>query len=217
MIGALRIALPKGRLFDDTLAYLAQSGVFPEPVDPGRRLVVPVPGARTTLGVDVELLLLKNADVPVYVEHGVAQLGVVGSDVLDEQGADVFRVWSLPFGSCRISVAGREGQSIEALRRRDMLRVATKYPRIAERHFEALGQRIEVVELSGSVELGAALGLADVIVDLVETGRTLRENGLVELETIGTTTAYLVAHRALRHAHARAVDRLAGALPLPTP
>jgi ATP phosphoribosyltransferase len=214
MTDALRIALPKGRLFDQTVEFLGAAGIFDGPVDPGRRLVVPVTLADRNIGVPVELLALKNADVPVYVEHGVAQLGVVGSDVLDEQHADVHTIYTLPYGSCRISVAGRASLTADDLRRREVLRVATKYTRRAERYFTSLGQRVELVKLHGSVELAAVLGLADVIVDLVETGRTLRENGLAEIELIDTTRVFLIASVSMRRRHAEAVDAIVAALPL---
>lgn len=217
MIDALRIALPKGRLFDQTVEYFASAGIFEGAIDPGRRLVVPVTLADRTVNLAVELLALKNADVPVYVEHGVAQLGVVGSDVLDEQPTDVYNVFALPYGSCRISVAGRAGLRSEDLRRREVLRVATKYTNRAEQYFASLGQRIELVKLHGSVELAAVLGLADVIVDLVETGRTLRENGLAEIEVVGTTRVYLIANKFMRRRHAEAVDAMLAALPLSAP
>lgn len=205
MTQPLRIALPKGRLFDQTLAFFA--AVLGQPTDLGRRLVVPV-DTRATLGVPTELLILKNSDVPVYVEHGVAQLGVVGSDVLDEAQPDVLRLLDLPFGSCRMSVAARAEQDPTALARREHLRVATKYPATARAHFAQLGQQVDLVELQGSVELGAVLGLTDVIVDLVESGRTLRDNGLVELETLAQTTVQVIAARSMTHLHARAIDRL---------
>lgn len=209
----LRIALPKGRLMERTVAWFGRAGLLdPASVDAGRRLVVPLPSLAAPLGMPVELLLLKNADVPTYVEHGVAQVGVCGTDVLDESGSDVLRPLTLPFGSCRIAIAGPRGVRIDDLSGRDQLRIATKYTRTARAWFEARGWPVELIELGGSVELAAVLGLSDAIVDLVETGRTLVENDLEVLEVIGHTRVLLVANRALPAAHARAVQRLIDAL-----
>jgi len=213
MTDALRLAVPKGRLMKQTLRTLAASGVVDSgAVDPGRRLVVRVDGADAVLGRPLELLLLKNADVPTYVEHGVAEVGVCGTDVLDESDANVWRPHTFDFGSCRIAIAARAGTTAADLRARPTLRIATKYTRTAARWFAGRGQAVDLVKLNGSVELGAVLGLADAIVDLVETGRTLVENDLEVVEVIGQTQVKLIANRSLGRAQAAAVDRMVAAL-----
>src|SRR3989454_610994 len=151
----------------------------------------------------------KTADVPVYVEHGIADCGVVGRDVLLESGTDLLQPLTLEIGRCRIVVAARTGVSLNEL---GMLRVATKYPRIAAAHFGARGRPVEIIELSGSVELAPGLGLADCIVDLVQSGRTLRENGLKEIEVIDESTGRLVVNRASYQLKAEAMTSLIRAL-----
>ena len=209
----MRFAMPKGRLVDQTVAYLHRAGLLDvDTLDVGRRLVVPLPGVERTLGISMELLLLKNADVPTYVEHGVADIGVAGTDLLEEALPDVLRPATLPYGSCRIAVAASEDIREEDLRQREVLRVATKYPRTASQWFASQGQPVELIELGGSVELAAVLGLSDVIVDLVETGRTLVENRLRVIEVIGQTEVKLIANRALSRRRAAAVDAMIAAL-----
>jgi ATP phosphoribosyltransferase len=209
----LRIALPKGRITDDTLAAFVRAGLVDGSApDPGRRLVVPLPGARERLGIDAHVLLLKNADVPTYVEHGIAEVGVCGTDVIDEAAPDVFEPFTFAFGRCRIAVAGRRGMQLDALDGRETVRVATKYTTIASRWIARRGWTADLIRLGGSVELAAVLGLADVIVDLVETGRTLDENNLEVLEVIGHTQVKLIANKSLTGARAEAVARLVAAL-----
>jgi ATP phosphoribosyltransferase len=209
----LRLAIPKGRLVETTLQYLFRANLIDaDSVDVGRRLVVPLAGAVDRIGMPLELLLLKNADVPTYVEHGVADIGISGTDVLDEQLPDVYRPLTLPYGSCRIAIAAREHVRDEQLRALETLRVATKYPRTARTWFDRQGVSVELIELGGSVELAAALGLSDVIVDLVETGKTLVENHLRVVEVIGVTEVKVIANRALAPDRAAAVDRILLAL-----
>lgn len=150
-------------------------------------------------------VFVKPSDVPVYVEHGIADCGVVGRDVLLESEADVLQPLDLGISRCRIAVAAREGARGE---RPGVLHVATKYPRIAAAHFGARGVPVEIIELSGSVELAAVLGLSDCIVDLVETGRTLVENGLAVVETITESTGRLVVNRASYQLKSDAVGAL---------
>ena len=168
-----------------------------------RRLAVPDEAGR------YRFVFVKPADVPVYVEHGIADCGVVGRDVLLESGADVLQPLDLKINHCRIAVAAREGAG---LGRAGVLRVATKYPRIAARHFGARGVPVEIIELSGSVELAPVTGLADCIVDVVETGRTLAENGLRVVETIAESTGRLVVNRASYQLKSEEVAELLGAL-----
>ncbi len=179
-------ALPKGRILDDALPLLAAAGLDVEDLrHPGRRLVVPMgPGHRG--------LLLKPWDVATYVELGVAQLGLAGSDVLREREPDVYEPVDLGIGACRLALAGPEGWNGPPARR--PLRVASKYPESTARYFARLGQRVEIVKLYGSVELAAVAGLADAVVDLVSTGATLRENRLVELATLDEVTSRLIVN-----------------------
>ncbi len=155
-------------------------------------------------------IFVKPADVPVYVEHGIADCGVVGRDVLLESEADLLLPLDLGIARCRIVVAAADAHVLT--RAFGMLRVATKYSQIARAHFGARGIPVEIIQLSGSVELAPALGLADLIVDLVETGRTLEENGLTVVEVISESSGRLVINRASYQLKAEAVARLVNAL-----
>ena len=200
----LTIAVAKGRLQDEALALLASAGAAVSSQDlSSRRLAVEDESGH------YRFIFVKSTDVPVYVEYGIADCGVVGRDVLLESGTDLLQPLTLEIGRCRIVVAARTGASLNDLGR---LRVATKYPRIAAAHFGALGRPVEIIELSGSVELAPGLGLADCIVDLVESGRTLRENGLKEIEVIGESTGRLVVNRASYQLKAKLISSLIGAL-----
>lgn len=185
----LRIALPKGRLYDATLERFRRAGIALAG-DPGRRLLAPAtePG--------IEFLAVKPMDVPVYVESGAADLGVTGTDVLRETNADVLEPLDLGFGHCRLVVATPSGASYPDLPGGITPRVATKYPRLAWQHFAAAGRPVEVVAVAGSVEVAPLLGLSHWIVDLVDTGNTLRANDLAEREVILNCSAILVANRA---------------------
>ena len=183
----LRIAVGKGRLLGKTLAALRAGGAsFGEP--DGRRLLVPSSDGA------FELLLLKDDDVPTYVAHGGADLGVVGSDRVAESGEDVFSPVEFPFGECRLSLIGRAGEEFRP--NGQPVRVGTKYRRLAARYFDARKIAHEIVPLAGSVELAAALRLTDVVVDLIETGSTIAANGLAEIETIETSRATVILGRA---------------------
>ncbi|HEY3348544.1 MAG TPA: ATP phosphoribosyltransferase [Thermoanaerobaculia bacterium] len=182
----LRIAVGKGRLLGKTLAALRAGGAsFGEP--DGRRLLVPSSDGA------FELLLLKDDDVPTYVAHGGADLGVVGSDRVAESGEDVFSPVEFPFGECRLSLIGRAGEEFRP--NGQPVRVGTKYRRLAARYFDARKIAHEIVPLAGSVELAAALRLTDVVVDLIETGSTIAANGLAEIETIETSRATVILGR----------------------
>jgi ATP phosphoribosyltransferase len=200
----LTIAIARGRLQAQTLELLAHAGVrVSDEAIKSRRLAIEDEEGR------YRLIFVKPVDVPVYVEHGIADCGVVGRDVLMESGADLLQPLTLDIGCCRIAVAAMKRSLFSDC---GMLRVATKYPRIAASHFGARGVPVEIIELSGSVELAPVLGLADCIVDLVETGRTLRENGLHIIEVIAESTARLVVNRASYQLKARALGQLIGAL-----
>ncbi|MET0556185.1 MAG: ATP phosphoribosyltransferase [Vicinamibacteria bacterium] len=198
---SLTVALSKGKLLAGTEA-LFRAARLPFPEGEGRRLVVETDGLR--------FLFVKDMDVPTYVEYGVADCGVAGRDVLLEMGSDVYEPLDLGFGRCRLMVARPRGAS--GASRASTLRVATKYPRVASAHFLARGQSVEVVKLAGSVELAPGLGLADCIVDVVETGRTLVENGLEEVEDVAASSARLVVNRASYHARRDEVAALLDAL-----
>ena len=200
----LTIAIAKGRLQAETLDLLSLAGLglSSETISSSRRLAVEDESGR------YRLIFVKPADVPVYVEHGIADCGIVGRDVLLESEPDLLQPLSLNIGACRIVVAATQDSPANP----GMLRVATKYPRIAARHFGSRGIAVELIQLSGSVELASVLGLADCIVDLVETGNTLRENGLKIIEVITDSTARLVVNRASYQLKAGAVGRLVQSL-----
>jgi len=185
----IRVALPKGRLYAPAVRRFAEAGVVIDP-EPGRRLLIPSSDA------GLEFLVVKPADVAVYVESGAADLGVTGTDVLRETEADVLEPLELGFGACRLVVASPSGTPWPDLPGGKTARIATKYPRLAGQHFAMAGRPVEIIEVNGSVEVAPLLGLAHWIVDLVDTGNTLRANGLVERETILEVGAVLVANRA---------------------
>jgi ATP phosphoribosyltransferase len=160
---------------------------------------------------ELRFLFIKDMDVPTYVEYGVADCGVAGSDVLLETGADVLEPLDLGFGHCRLVVASPAGSGF-APDRTATARVASKYARVTAAHFLGRGLAVEVVKLAGSVEIAPGLGLADCIVDVVETGRTLAENGLEAIETVAESSARLIVNRASFHARRDEVQRLADAL-----
>ena len=195
----ITVALPKGRTLQATLDRFARAGLSPEEdLAATRKLIVPARGAQA------RFVLLKDPDVPLYVERGAADLGVCGLDHVLESGADLLVPLDLGFGACRLCLAApRDSAVARGWRSGDSgaekgrsLRVATKYPRLTARAFGRRGIPLDVVRLSGSVELAAVADLADAIVDLVETGRTLEENGLVVLEDLLQVSARLVVNRA---------------------
>ncbi|MGE5508793.1 MAG: ATP phosphoribosyltransferase [Chitinophagales bacterium] len=192
----LRVAVAKGRLLGPLVDLFRKSGLASERLeltDESRRLQVedPVTGVR--------YLLVKPVDVPTYVEYGAADLGVVGKDVLWEAGRQVCELLDLGFGFCRIAVAAPRQSgwtSLEDLRSLPYApRIATKYPRLAEEYFTGQGIQVEIVKLNGAIELAPGAGLAEAILDLVATGRTLVENDLEVIAEVGTATARLVANR----------------------
>jgi ATP phosphoribosyltransferase len=186
----LTLALPKGRLLDGAVALLREIGV--DGIDAeSRRLIFEDPGRR------LRVLFLKPADIPAYVTYGAAHLGSVGKDILLEQEPDVYEPLDLGFGFCRLVVAEpRELWERDDPGRWSWVRVATKYPRLTERYFSERGIQVEIVRLDGSIELAPLVGLADRIVDLVQSGETLRANGLVEVAEITRSTARLIVNRA---------------------
>jgi ATP phosphoribosyltransferase len=202
--GPLKLAIPRGALWGETLDALDRIGIdTAEMRGESRSLIFNANG--------MSLVTMRPSDVPTYVEAGAADLGITGKDVLLEH-ADriVYEILDLDYGACRMVLAGRQGDESlgETERRLGGMRIATKYPRIAERYFEQTGRQAEVIEVKGSVELAPLVGLADGIVDLVATGRTLKENGLEIREEIAASTARLVANRISHKLRAPEVDDL---------
>lgn len=189
MTTVLTLALPTGRIFAETANLLRRSGIdLPASVTGGRRLQIEC-GPFT-------LVLAKDRDVPTYVEHGVADAGIAGLDVLRELSPDVYEPLDLGIGRCRMVVARLRAKPSGFYRDLHVVRVATKYPNVATRHFHGQGIPVQVIPLAGSVELAPVLDLADCIVDLVETGRTLSANDLEEDEVLFESTARFVVNRA---------------------
>ncbi len=203
----LTVALSKGRLLEPTVDFLSRAGIaVPEDILSSRRLIASDAGNR------YRFILVKPMDLPTYVEYGVAVAGICGRDVLLEVDPDLHQPLDLGFGRCTLVRAGRSGQLVSPSNVLSTARVATKYPRITERYFRSRGLPVEVVYLSGSVELAPNLGLAETIVDLVETGRTLEENGLEIHERIAESSARLVVNRAGFHVQHAEVQELLRAL-----
>lgn len=212
----LTIALPKGRSLGPVSALFSRAG-FTAP-NGGPLAEVLSSDSRALVRSarfgeqELELLLLKPDDVPTYVEYGTADLGVSGRDVLVEREVDVYQPVDLGIGRCRLVVAGRVDVDVAAAQTGRMLRVATKFPRTAAAHFAKQGLQVEIVDVQSSVELAPLLGLADVIVDLVETGTTLVENGLEVKQEIASVSSLLVANRASYKLRASAIVPLLSAL-----
>ena len=206
--GPLTLAVPRGALLGETLDILDAVGVdTSEPRGDSRSLIFETP--------QMTLVTMRPSDVPTYVESGAADVGITGKDVLLEQSDRVvYELLDLGFGRCTMVLAARTGNDrlAEAQRRLGMLRIATKYPRIAERYFESTGRQVELVEVKGSVELAPLVGLGDGIVDLVATGRTLKENELEVREEIVVCTARFVANRVAHKLRAAEIDELTGRL-----
>jgi ATP phosphoribosyltransferase len=202
--GPLKLAVPRGALFGETLDVLDAVGVdTSEPRGDSRSLIFETP--------QMTLVTMRPSDVPTYVESGAADVGITGKDVLLEQSDRVvYELVDLGFGRCTMVLAARTGNDrlAEAQRRLGMMRIATKYPRIAERYFEQTGRQVELVEVKGSVELAPLVGLGDGIVDLVATGRTLKENELEVREEIVVCTARFVANRVAHKLRAAEIDEL---------
>jgi ATP phosphoribosyltransferase len=199
---SLTIAVPRGALFDGTLDLLDRLGLDTAEVRSNDRKL---------LFADAGIVTMRPSDVPTYVEHGAADIGVTGKDVLLEQAdREVYELLDLGFGHCRMVVAAREGDDAlgESLRRLGRVRVATKYPRIAATHFADTGRQAEIVEVKGSVELAPLTGLVDGIVDLTATGRTLVENHLEVVEEIADCTARLIANPVAHKLKAAEIDAL---------
>ena len=187
----LTIALPKGRLFRESVTLLEKIHCSAEGLGEGRRLVFEDAEQRT------RFLILRPVDIPTYVEYGAADVGIVGKDVIDEGERDVYEPLDLKFGRCRLVIAQPGSVSREqSLTDWSYIRVATKFPRITERYYNGKGVPVEIIRLSGSIELAPLVGLCERIVDLVETGRTMAENGLVVVGEVMRVSARLIVNRA---------------------
>lgn len=211
-MSGLRVAVPKGTIFKDALAALGGAGLPVEVMrEDGRRLFYKAEGA--------EFIVTRPSDVPVFVEHGAADVGIVGKDVLDEQRPNVMELRDLGTGACRMILAApreKAEEVQEAISHAEVVRAATKFPNTARRYFASLGRQAEIIELHGAVELAPLVGLSECIVDLTATGTTLRENDLVALDEIARSTARLIANRGayrLRHDEVSALlDAVRGSL-----
>jgi len=201
-VTGLRIAVPRGALLGDTLDLLDRLGLDTREVRENDRKL---------LFDDVGIITMRPSDVPTYVEAGAADIGITGKDVLMEQSErEVYELVDLGYGRCQMVLAGVAGEdrAAEALRRLGVVRIATKYPRIATAHFLNTGRQAEIVEVKGSVELAPLTGLVEAIVDLTATGTTLRENGLVIREEIAVCTARLIANPVAHKLRASVIDQL---------
>lgn len=208
MNNRLTIALSKGRILEETLPLLARAGIaLRDDPNKSRKLIL------DTSDPTVKLVVIRAADVPTYVQYGAADLGVAGKDVLMEHGGNgLYEPLDLKIASCRLMVAGRPGKTVSERR----LRVATKYVNITRSYFAARGSQVEIIKLYGSMELAPLVGLADIIVDLVDTGNTLKANGLEAKEKIADISSRLIVNKAsmkMKHARVQSfIEKLATAL-----
>ncbi|MGJ7911225.1 ATP phosphoribosyltransferase [Neobacillus sp. LXY-1] len=185
MKNILTIAMPKGRIFEEALKLLKKAGYrLPPEFDDSRKLILDVPEE------GLRFILAKPMDVATYVEHGVADVGIAGKDVLLEEERDVYELLDLKISYCYLAVAGLPNTKMNDV----APRIATKYPNVAEAYFREQGEQVEIIKLNGSIELAPLIGLSDRIVDIVSTGRTLKENGLVEYEQIADVTSRLIVN-----------------------
>jgi ATP phosphoribosyltransferase len=202
----ITLAVPKGRVQDEAIALFARAGVDLSAIQDGsRKLVFELPAA------ELRVLVVRDADVPTYVEHGAADAGIAGRDVLEERGSDLYEPLDLKIGACRLAVAepmDPPARAVDDEGRGAHLRYCTKFPNLTRRHLEASGVVADVIKLSGSVELGPLTGLCDRIVDVVSSGETLRQHRLREVETIMDVTSRLVVNRASWKVRRRTIDAL---------
>jgi ATP phosphoribosyltransferase len=207
-VSGLRVAVPKGAIFEDALSALEGAGLPANVVrQNGRRLLY--------RAGDTEFIVSRPSDVPVFVEYGAADVGIVGKDVLEEHKFNVVELKDLGTGKCRMILAAPEAGAEDvrrAIRHAEVVRVATKFPDTARRYFERMGRQAEVIELHGSIELAPLVGLAECIVDLTATGTTLRENDLVEVDEISTSTARLISNRGAYRLRHREISTLVDAM-----
>lgn len=207
MTDFITIAIPKGRILEESVELFGKIGIdCTELLGKSRKLIFENPAQK------MRYMIVRATDVPTYVEYGCADLGIVGKDTLLEQGKDLYEPLDLKFGYCRLMVA----EPAELSRNDDPsrwsnIRIATKYPNITEKYFSAKGVQVELIKLYGSIELAPLVGLSERIVDLVSTGETLKQNGLVEVETIAEITTRLIVNRAsLKTKHRRITEIIRG-------
>ncbi|CRK81459.1 ATP phosphoribosyltransferase [Neobacillus massiliamazoniensis] len=181
----ITIAMPKGRIFEEAVELLRKADYrLPPEFDESRKLIIDAEEE------GLRFILAKPMDVPTYVEHGVADIGIAGKDVLLEEERDVYELLDLKISACHLAVAGLPDTKLNDV----APKIATKYPNVAAAYFREQGEQVEIIKLNGSIELAPLIGLADRIVDIVSTGRTLKENGLVEYETITEVTSRLIVN-----------------------
>ena len=200
----LTLALPRGRILEEALVLFAKAGLDLSAADKtraGRRLIIPIPEH------EMRVLIVRDTDVPSYVEHGAADLGIAGRDVLEEQDRDLYEPLDLRIGRCRLVVAEPEDRPVDEMARVH-LRYATKFPELTRRHLQARGTIAEIIKLYGSIEIAPLVGLADRIVDLVSSGETLRQHHLREVETILPISARVCVGRAAAKLHGDRIDAL---------
>lgn len=190
-MSAITIALPKGKLFDKSVDLLGKVGLTADGLSENSRKLVIKNNA-----LNVSFVITKTMDLPTYVEYGAADIGIIGKDILLEEQKDVYELLDLKFGKCRLMLAVPEHMQKEKLTDYANMRVATKYPNVATEFFQGVGIQTEIIKLNGSIELAPMVGLSELIVDIVETGRTLKENRLNEIAQIQTSTARLIVNRA---------------------
>ncbi|MEC1165932.1 ATP phosphoribosyltransferase [Bacillus paralicheniformis] len=201
----LTIAMPKGRIFEEAADMLRKAGYqLPEEFDDSRKLIIQMPEE------NLRFILAKPMDVTTYVEHGVADVGIAGKDVLLEEERDVYEVLDLNISKCRLAVAGLAETAADSV----APRVATKYPNVASSYFREQGEQVEIIKLNGSIELAPLIGLAGRIVDIVSTGQTLRENGLVETEKICDITSRFIVNPVSYRMKDAVIDEMASKLSL---
>jgi len=199
----ITIALSKGRIYKETLPLLEAANIIPaEDPEKSRKLIL------DTNQEDVKLVIIRATDVPTYVQFGAADIGVAGKDVLLEHGAEgLYEPVDLKIAKCKLMTAGLADANAETLNKNGRLRVATKFVNVAKRFFESRGEQVEVIKLYGSMELGPIVGLADLIVDVVDTGNTLKANGLKPMDHIADVSSRLVVNKAaMKMKHARISD-----------
>ncbi|GMB09089.1 ATP phosphoribosyltransferase [Thermolongibacillus altinsuensis] len=195
----LTVAMPKGRIFSEAIALLKKAGYdLPADLEDSRKLMIDVPDEQ------LRFILAKPMDVATYVEHGVADVGIAGKDVMLEEERDVYEILDLNISKCYLAVAGLPNSQVHDV----APRVATKYPNIASTYFREQGEQVEIIKLNGSVELAPLIGLAERIVDIVSTGRTLKENGLVELERIVEVTSRFIVNPVSYRLKDKAIDEM---------
>jgi len=184
---SLTIAIPKGRLGEQAISMFKSTGIGESIDEKSRKLIFEDENR------NIKFMLLKNSDVITYVENGVADIGISGKDMIMENNSDIYELYKMNIGKCKLSVAGIKGKKI--FMDDTILKVATKFPEISKKYFDSKGQKIRIIKLNGSIELAPILGLSDVIVDIVETGNTLKANGLEVLEDMYDVSAIVISNR----------------------